>query len=78
LSIRRNYHTLIKHEELRHDRVPGVLRAAELADVPAVEVRAIANEIEEPDRAAWRFEEAFDAIATATPRLLKEIELCVR
>jgi futalosine hydrolase len=56
----------------------GVLRAAELANVPAVEVRAIANEIEEPDRAAWRFEEAFAAITTATPRLLKEIELCVK
>jgi futalosine hydrolase len=56
----------------------GVLRAAELAGVPAVEVRAIANEVEEPDRAAWRFDDAFAAIATATPRLLREIELCVR
>jgi futalosine hydrolase len=56
----------------------GVLRAAELAAVPAVEVRAIANEIEEPDRGVWRFEEAFAAIASATPRLLKEIELCVK
>jgi futalosine hydrolase len=55
----------------------GVLRAAELANVPAVEVRAIANEIEEPDRAAWHFEEAFAAIAAATPRLLQEIKLCV-
>lgn len=55
----------------------GVLRAAELAGVPAVEVRAIANEIEEPDRAAWRFEEAFAAIANATPYLLREIERCV-
>jgi futalosine hydrolase len=56
----------------------GVLRAAELANVPAVEVRAIANEIEAADRATWRFEEAFAAIAAATPRLLEEIELCVR
>ena len=55
----------------------GVLRAAELAGVPAVEVRAIANEIEESDRAAWRFEEAFAAIVAATPHLLEEIELCV-
>jgi futalosine hydrolase len=55
----------------------GVLRAAELAGVPAVEVRAIANEIEEPDRAAWRFEEAFEAIVAATPLLLREIERCV-
>ena len=55
----------------------GVLRAAELAGVPAVEVRAIANEIEEADRAAWRFDEAFAAIAAATPLLVEEIERCV-
>jgi futalosine hydrolase len=55
----------------------GVLRAAQLAGVPAVEVRAIANEIEEPDRASWRFEEAFAAIADVTPRLVAEIRLCV-
>jgi nucleoside phosphorylase len=55
----------------------GVLRAAELAGVPAVEVRAIANEIEAGDRSTWRFEEAFAAIAAATPRLLEEIKLCV-
>jgi futalosine hydrolase len=55
----------------------GVLRAAELAGVPAVEVRAVANEIEEPDRASWRFEEAFAAIVAATPRLVREIQSCV-
>jgi futalosine hydrolase len=55
----------------------GVLRAAELAGVPAVEVRAIANEIEEADRHSWRFEEAFAAIAEATPRLVAEVRLCV-
>jgi futalosine hydrolase len=55
----------------------AVLRAAELADVPAVEVRAVANEIEEADRAHWRFEEAFEAIASATPLLIEEIEKCV-
>lgn len=55
----------------------GVLRAADLAGVPAVEVRAIANEIEEPDRASWRFEEAFAAIADAIPRLVAEIRRCV-
>jgi futalosine hydrolase len=55
----------------------GVLRAAELAGVPAVEVRAIANEIEEADRRSWRFEEAFAAIAEATPRLVAEVRLCV-
>src|SRR5262249_51672798 len=36
----------------------AVLRAAELAGVPAVEVRAISNEVEEPDRARWRLGEA--------------------
>jgi futalosine hydrolase len=55
----------------------AVLRAAELAGVPAVEVRAVANEIEEEDRALWRFEDAFAAIAAATPRLVAEIERCV-
>jgi len=48
----------------------GVLRAAELAGVPAVEVRVIANEIDEPDRAKWRFAEALDALAELLPRLV--------
>jgi futalosine hydrolase len=48
----------------------GVLRAAELAGVPAVELRAISNAIGEPDRARWRFDEAFFALADALPRLL--------
>jgi nucleoside phosphorylase len=55
----------------------GVLRAAQRAGVPAVEVRAISNEIEEADRARWRFDEAFAAVAGATPRLLAEIAACV-
>ena len=33
----------------------GVLRAAALAGVPAVEVRVVSNAIGEPDRARWRF-----------------------
>ena len=53
----------------------AVLRAAQLAGVPAIEVRAISNEIEEPDRARWRFEEAFAALAAATPRLVSELSL---
>jgi futalosine hydrolase len=56
----------------------AVLRAAELAGVPAVEVRAIANEIEETDRARWHFDAAFAAITAATPRLVEEIARCVR
>jgi futalosine hydrolase len=52
----------------------GVLRAAALAGVPAVEVRAISNAVGEPDRALWRFDEAFAALAAAVPRLLAELE----
>jgi futalosine hydrolase len=52
----------------------GVLRAAALAGVPAVEVRAISNAVDEPDRARWRFDDAFAALAAALPRLLAELE----
>ena len=55
----------------------GVLRAAQLAGIPAIEVRAIANEIEEADRSRWRFDEAFTAVAAATPRLVRELVSCV-
>jgi len=51
----------------------GVLRAAQLAGVPAIEVRAIANEIEEEDRARWHFDDAFAAITAATPRLVSAL-----
>lgn len=51
----------------------AVLRAAALAGVPALEVRAIANDIEEPDRARWHFDEAFAAIAAATQRLVAAV-----
>jgi nucleoside phosphorylase len=47
----------------------GVLRACELAGVPAVELRAISNAVGEPDRAKWRFDEAFAALAAALERL---------
>jgi nucleoside phosphorylase len=51
----------------------AVLRAAELAGVPAVEVRAIANEVDEPDRARWRLDDALAALDTALPLLLAEL-----
>jgi hypothetical protein len=51
----------------------AVLRAAALAHVPAVEVRAIANAIGEPDRARWQFEAARETLAAALPRLISEI-----
>lgn len=55
----------------------AVLRAAQLAGVPAIEVRAIANEVEEFDRARWRFDEAFDAVVDVTPRLVSILASCV-
>jgi futalosine hydrolase len=55
----------------------AVLRAATIADIPAIEVRAIANEIEETDRARWQFDMAFDAITGLTPQLVAEILRCV-
>src|SRR5262249_46735605 len=51
----------------------AVLRAAELAGVPAVEVRAVSNEIDEPDRARWRFDDALAALEHALPLLLAEL-----
>jgi futalosine hydrolase len=48
----------------------AVLRACELAAVPAVEVRVVSNEIGEPDRALWRFDEAFAKLAEMLPRLV--------
>jgi nucleoside phosphorylase len=48
----------------------GVLRAAELAGVPAVELRAISNAVAEPDRSKWRFDDALDALAAAVERLV--------
>jgi predicted 5'-methylthioadenosine/S-adenosylhomocysteine nucleosidase len=47
----------------------GVLRACELAGVPAVELRAISNSPDEADRASWRFDDAFEALAGALQRL---------
>ena len=48
----------------------AVLRACELAGVAAVEVRAVSNAIDEPDRAKWRFDDALAALADAVERLV--------
>lgn len=48
----------------------SVLRACERAGVPAVEVRVVSNEIDETDRARWRLDDAFAALAEALPRLV--------
>ena len=48
----------------------AVLRAAQLAGVPAVELRAISNDPAESDRDRWRPREALAALHDAVPRLL--------
>ena len=48
----------------------GVLRACALAGVPALELRAISNAPDETDRSAWRFDEAFAALADAVARVV--------
>jgi len=60
------------HRNLKVEAMEGfaVLRACALAGVPAVEVRAISNELSEGDRSRWRIGRALEAIADALPRLL--------
>jgi futalosine hydrolase len=48
----------------------AVLRACELAGVPAVEVRVVSNEIDESDRERWRFDDAFAKLVGTLPRLV--------
>ena len=55
----------------------GVLRAAALAGVPAIEIRAISNEIGEPDRARWRLAEAIASLSCWTPRLVRALAAVV-
>jgi nucleoside phosphorylase len=55
----------------------GVLRAASLAGVPAIEIRAISNEIDEPDRARWQIAEAIAALSALTPALLESVAAAV-
>ncbi len=47
----------------------GVLRACELAGVPAVELRAVSNSPDESDRSRWVFDEAFALLGRALDRL---------
>jgi futalosine hydrolase len=56
----------------------AVLRAAQNAGVPAIEVRAIANAIEEQDRARWHFDAAFTAITDITPGLVHAVRGSLR
>jgi len=48
----------------------GVLRAAALAGVPAVELRAVSNAPGEADRTRWRIPDALAALAEAVPKLV--------
>jgi nucleoside phosphorylase len=58
--------------EVRVEGMEGfaVLRACALAGIPAIEVRAISNEIAEGDRSRWRIGRALEALADALPRML--------
>jgi futalosine hydrolase len=51
----------------------AVLRACALAGVPAVELRAISNELGEEDRARWEIPRALEALADALPRVLSAL-----
>jgi futalosine hydrolase len=51
----------------------AVLRAAELAGVAALELRAVSNEVDEPDRGRWYFEDGLAALEAAVPRLLARL-----
>ena len=51
----------------------GVLRACALAGVPAVEIRAVSNEIAEGDRARWRIGRALEALADVLPSVLAAV-----
>jgi nucleoside phosphorylase len=52
----------------------GVLRAAALAGVPAVEVRAISNELGEEDRGRWSVPQALETLGAALPVLVAALE----
>ena len=51
----------------------GVLRAAERAGVPSVEVRVISNEIGEEDRSRWQLDAALDALEDALAKVVRSI-----
>jgi futalosine hydrolase len=51
----------------------GVLRACALAGVPAVEVRAISNDLGEGDRERWMILRGLEALDEALPRLLEAL-----
>jgi len=54
----------------------SVLRAAELAGIPAVEVRTVSNRPEDADRGLWRIEDALARLTEIVPPLVREIRAC--
>jgi futalosine hydrolase len=52
----------------------AVLSACLDEAVPALELRVISNEIEEADRALWRFDDAFAELARVTALVIGELE----
>jgi futalosine hydrolase len=52
----------------------SVLRAAELAGVPAVEVRTISNRPADEDRGLWRIQDALDRLAEVVPALVAALD----
>jgi futalosine hydrolase len=51
----------------------GVLRAASLHDVPAVEIRVISNHVQTADRSQWKITESLDALSQVTARLVPAV-----
>jgi futalosine hydrolase len=56
----------------------AVLRAAELAGVPAVEVRVVSNRPQDTDRGLWRIEDALARLNEVVPPLVEELRAWVR
>ena len=52
----------------------AVLAACQDEGVPVLELRVVSNEVEEPDRALWRFDEALAELARVTALVIAEIE----
>lgn len=51
----------------------SVMRAAQLAAIPALELRVISNEVEEPSRSNWRVDDGLFVLSGATRRLVEAL-----
>jgi futalosine hydrolase len=51
----------------------AVLSACMDEGVPALELRVVSNEVEEADRALWRFDDAFAELARVTALVIPEL-----